>query len=497
MAEAPNVLRPRPSARRLPTPLHCVLTGACLAGSVPPWGWWPLAFVGFALLDRLVATPRRRDRFKRTWLAAATWLFPAMLWMWDLTPPGYLVAAALFAVYFGLAAALTPPEATTRRLVLPGTIAVAELARWYWPFGGVPLANIALSQVETPLGQTARLAGPLLVIALVVAGGQALSAAIGGQQRAARVTVAIMVLAVLAAYVHPRASVVREIDAAVVQGGGPVRTRASGDQEPIVLARHVETTRALEQTVDLILWPENVVNPGTYLSQDTATSIVSQVAIDQNTTLLAGWFYAVSDTATVNYQVAVTADGVEVDRYDKVRIVPFGEYVPLRGLVEATGLADAIPRRDAIPGTGPGVLDTPVGRVGVSISWEGFFERRARDATRNGAQILTNPTNGSSFWLTQVHTQQVASNQLRAIENDRWVLMAAPTGLSAVIDPDGSLLQRTDIGERRLLTTTAEMRSGRTLASYVGPWPVLVYGLAAAIAAPFASRRKPDRADTI
>ncbi len=478
--------------RRLPTSLHCVLTGVCLAGSVPPWGWWPLAFVGFALLDRLLATPRRRDRFKRTWLATAAWLFPAMLWMWDLTPPGYVVAAALYAVYFGVAAALTPPEPTARRLVLPGTFAVAELARWYWPFGGVPLANIALSQVQTPLGQTARLAGPLLVIALVVAGGQALSAAIAGQQRAARVAVSIMVLAVFAAYLHPRASVVREVDAALVQGGGPVRTRASGDQEPIVLARHVETTNALEQSVDLILWPENVVNPGAYLSQDTAASIVSQVAIDQNTTLLAGWFYAVSDTATVNYQAAITADGVETDRYDKVRIVPFGEYVPLRGLVEATGLADAIPRRDAIPGTGPGLLDTPVGPVGVSISWEGFFERRARDATRNGAQILTNPTNGSSFWLTQVHTQQVASNQLRAIENDRWVLMAAPTGLSGVINPDGELLQRTDIGERRLLTTTAEMRTGRTLASYVGPWPVLVYGLAAATAAPLASRRKPN-----
>ena len=415
-----------------------------------------------------------------------------MLWMWDLTPPGYIVAGALYAAYFGLAAAVTPSQALARRLVLPGTFAVAELARWYWPFGGVPLANIALSQVETPLGQTARLAGPLLVIALVVAGGQAVSAAAAGHQRAARVAVAIMVVAVLAAYLHPRASVVREVDAALVQGGGPVRTRASGDQEPIVLARHVEATRTLEQSVDLILWPENVVNPGAFLSQETAASVVSQVAIDQNTTLLAGWFYAVSDTATVNYQVAVTADGTEVDRYDKVRIVPFGEYVPLRGLVEATGLADAIPRRDAIAGTEPGVLDTPVGPVGVSISWEGFFERRARDATRNGAQILTNPTNGSSFWLTQVHTQQVASNQLRAIENDRWVLMAAPTGLSAVVDPDGSLLQRTDIGERRVLTTTAEMRTGRTLASHVGPWPVLVYGLAAAIAAPFASRRKSD-----
>ena len=97
-----------------------------------------------------------------------------------------------------------------------------------------------------------------------------------------------------------------------------------------------------------------------------------------------------------------------------------------------------------------------------------------------GAQLLTNPTNGSSYWLTQVQTQQVASNQLRAMENDRWVLQVAPTGLSAVISPDGTVQQRTGVSERRTLQATVEMRSGRTLASVVGPWPVVGYGVASA-----------------
>jgi len=182
----------------------------------------------------------------------------------------------------------------------------------------------------------------------------------------------------------------------------------------------------------------------------------------------------------VNYHTAVTPDGEEVARYDKVRIVPFGEYVPLRGLIER--FSSEIPSRDVIQGTEPAVLDTPVGVVGVAISWEAYFERRSRDAIENGAQLLVNPTNGSSYWLTQVHTQQVASNQLRAIENDRWLLMAAPTGLSAVIDANGDLIQRTDIGERAVLEATVEMRDGRTLASLVGFWPVLLYGVSAVVA---------------
>jgi len=64
---------------------RCLLAGLCIAASVPPWGWWPLAFVGIALLDRLIADQPWKRRFRRTWLVAAAWLFPALFWIWDLT----------------------------------------------------------------------------------------------------------------------------------------------------------------------------------------------------------------------------------------------------------------------------------------------------------------------------------------------------------------------------------------------------------------------------
>ncbi|MFV0525210.1 MAG: nitrilase-related carbon-nitrogen hydrolase, partial [Acidimicrobiales bacterium] len=95
-----------------------------------------------------------------------------------------------------------------------------------------------------------------------------------------------------------------------------------------------------------------------------------------------------------------------------------------------------------------------------------------------GAELLINPSNAASYWLTQVQTQQVASNRLRAIENDRWTLQLTPTGLSAVIDPDGRVEQRTDVGEQAVLVDTVEMRSGETIATRLGPWPLAVYGVA-------------------
>src|SRR5215510_1368969 len=93
---------------RVRTVAFSLLAGLCLAASVPPWGWWPLAFVGVAIWDRLIAEQPWRARFGRTWIVCAAWLFPAMLWMWDLTPPGYVIACISYAAYFGTAVALAP-----------------------------------------------------------------------------------------------------------------------------------------------------------------------------------------------------------------------------------------------------------------------------------------------------------------------------------------------------------------------------------------------------
>ncbi len=474
--------------------LVCITAGLCIAASVPPWGWWPLIFVGVALLDRLLIGTTAKQRFRRTWLVAAAWLFPAMLWMYDLTAPGYVVAGALFAGYFGIAAALTPPG-RARRFVLPGAMALAELARWTWPFGGVPLANLALSQVDTPLIYASRIAGSLLVIVLVIVVGQALHSLLCKDFNALGYAAAVVVLLVVCGYVYPRSQVVDDVEVALVQGGGPQRTRASALQNPVVLQRHLDASQEINDDVSLIIWPENVVNPNIYLSQQEAAQKIRQLAKEKDATVLPGWFYLTSPTEAVNYQAAVTPDGEQVDRYDKKNIVPFGEYVPLRSLAER--FSDDLPAHDVVRGVVDPILDTPVGPVGVSISWEGYFDTRARSAVQHGAQILTNPTNGSSYWLTQVQSQQVAANKLHAVENDRWVLQVAPTGFSAIINPDGNVQQSAGISEQAVLQQSVEMRQGRTLASYVGFWPVGLYGIAAALAGLASQRRSRKHASSV
>ena len=138
-------LRRAPSAaprRRDPAAgAAAVGAGALVAASLPPWGWWPLAFVGIAILDRLIADRPARSRFVRTWLFGVAWLAPGMGWMWFLTAPGYIVAVAAYSGYLGLAAAIAP-GGRWRRLALPAALTIAEAIRFVFPFGGVPLASL-------------------------------------------------------------------------------------------------------------------------------------------------------------------------------------------------------------------------------------------------------------------------------------------------------------------------------------------------------------------
>jgi len=467
--------------------------GLLIAAAVPPWGWWPAAFVGFALFDRVVTDRPAAARFRGGWLVGAAWAFPSTLWMLDLTPPGWVIAATLHAVWLGLAAALVP-SGRWRRAGLVGTVTLAELVRWSVPFGGVPLATVALGQAAGPLAPVVRIAGPLLLVALTVTVGVGLSALFDGRRgdgasaATAVVVVAVLVVAAVLAAVAPTGRTVGHLDVAAVQGGGPQRTRATPTGAAKVFANQLEASQRVAMPVDLVLWPENVVNPvplpadgwrreGRLYADEAAEALASE-ARRLDAVLLPGWFHRDEDdpTANLNYQTAIEPDGTVVDRYDKVRTVPFGEFVPLRSLLE-TVAADVLPARDLRPGTGPAVVETSVGTLGVTISWEVFFDHRSRDAVRNGGEVILNPTNGASYWLTQVQTQQVASSRLRALETGRWVVQAAPTGFSAVVDPQGRVLQRTAVSEQAVLHHRIERRTGLTWATRVGAWPMVLVAL--------------------
>jgi len=197
----------------------------------------------------------------------------------------------------------------------------------------------------------------------------------------------------------------------------------------------------------------------------------------------------------------VTPDGDLVSRYEKVRRVPFGEYMPLRGLLHALGAPTDLVPRDAVAGTGPAVVDVPAASAGarapfraaVVISWEVFFGDRARDGVRHGGEVLLNPTNGSSYTGTVLQSQQIASSRLRAIETGRWVGQVSPTGFTAFVTPGGRVLGRTAQVERAVRIHVVDLRRGLTPYTRLGDVPFVVAALALVAAGHAFARRGPHR----
>ena len=226
-----------------------------------------------------------------------------------------------------------------------------------------------------------------------------------------------------------------------------------------------------------MVWPENVIDVPDFETSTELTEVAS-FATRLDAPFLVGITEDVDSESFTNAQVVVEPSSQQVvDRYDKVRRVPFGEYMPLRGLLDSVGAPVDLVPRDAVAGTGPAVLTAPnvAGddlRAAVVISWEVFFGGRAREGVKNGGELIINPTNGSSYTWTVLQTQQIASSRLRAIETGRWVVQVAPTGFSAFVSPSGHVYDRTAVSERAVIDREIPLRTGDTLYTSIGdgPW---------------------------
>ena len=484
--------------------LVAIIAGLLVAFSLPPWGWWPLAYVGVALF----ATCRpnsNRARFMFGTLFALAWLAPGMAWMWFLTAPGYVIAALLFSALHGIAAMITGAVTDRhkhRAIVGPLAHTLAEALRFSFPFGGVPLATLAISQAASPIAPIVRVGGPLLLTYVVLQIGFLLANLRDTEMpkrtmHAALIAVVVVAVLPIAGSIAPHGrDIGRTLNIAAVQGGGPQGTLAINTNSRDVVVRHLEATQEIAEgsattgnQLDLVVWPENVIDVSSFSSSIERTEIAAEAA-RINAPFLVGITEDFDNRFFTNAQVVVNTDGSLGDRYDKVRRVPFGEFVPMRGLLEAVGApVDRIPR-DARAGHDTAILRAADTTIAVVISWEVFFAGRANEGVERGATLLVNPTNGSSYTGTILQTQQIASSRLRALETGRWLVQVSPTGFSAFVSPSGQVFDRTGVSEQHVITREVQLRSGRTIYSYLGDLPFILIMSASLIALLIVGRRK-------
>jgi apolipoprotein N-acyltransferase len=478
----------RPALRLLAAPV----SGALLAAAFPALDLGPLALV--ALVPLLLATETIRPARAAAlgYLAGLTFFGLHLLWIaqflswtgavaWLAWGALSAIQAIAFAAFFALVPA-TRALGAWRLLVLPAAWAVLELLRAYHPLGGFPWGLLALSQHDAGLLlPLARVVGGFGLAAVIVAVNlavafwiRALWAGAQAGSRSKRVAalagLPLLVVGLLGARLAVPAAPApsgRPLDVVVVQAGlRGGRGLEQGQTTQRVFANHVRRTETIALTPgdppDLVVWGEGAADADPLTSPERQAA-VARAATAARAPILLGATTRLDDTHRATEGLLFTPEGQLADRYQKRRLVPFGEFVPFGGvlgrLIPATRVG--VPY-DKVPGDRlePFLVDgVPVGTL---ICWESAYPGDARQLTRDGAQLLLIMTNNASFGTGAGPRQHLAAGQLRAVEEGRTIVQAAVTGISAVIEPSGATRQETGLYQETTLRVQVPPRTGLT-----------------------------------
>jgi len=225
---------------------------------------------------------------------------------------------------------------------------------------------------------------------------------------------------------------------------------------------------------DLIVWPES---PSPFYTSDPMfRDAVSALARQAETWVVAGSIginpamHSGGESSQIfNSAALVNPQGEWVGRYDKVHLVPFGEYLPFPQIFAfAGGLTKEV--GEFQHGASRMPLDAGGQRFGTFICYESIFPDEVRQGPLQGAQVLLNISNDGWYGDSGAWKQHLQQTQMRAIENDRWLLAATNTGMTASIDPFGRIVAATPRKVRTALAAPYALRSGTTFYTRHGDW---------------------------
>ena len=517
--EEPGAQSPRaprvPRARLGWAVLVAVAGGLALAAAFPPAGIWPLAVAGPALLVVALWHSSLRASFLIGLAFGIAFFVPLLSWLVNVAWYAWIALAMTEALILGLLAVGQQVLLRLRAwpLGVAGWWVAAEALRGRWPYA-FPWGRLAMSQAGAPTAGWAAVGGAPLLTFLIALAGAALAwlligpgrgepargdpargerAGDSGQPGGSRVpglarrralpllaaagTVGLAVAGAVLPVDQPAAAPQATI--AAVQGDVPrARTLANQLRATKVTANHAAATEALAAQVragarpapDLVIWPENstdldpLLNPPVYATIAQAVSAIGKPvlvgSVLQNPLRNAG-------------QLWLPRSG-PAGVYAKRQLVPFGEYIPFRSLLDKFTSLPSLQPVNFTPGHKAVVFRVGKIRLGDVICYEVGFDNLVSSEVRAGANLLAVQSNDADFELdgqTGESAQQLAMARIRAVESDRAVVYVSTTGESAIIAPDGTVMTRSGIWRRAVLEARVPLRSQLTLADRAGSWP--------------------------
>jgi apolipoprotein N-acyltransferase len=495
----------RTHLKALSSLLMAIVSGLLLFLSFPKFGNGILAWVALLPLFHALRDAKPKEGFKIGFLAGLIahvgilyWISHVVVQYGNLPVYAGIAAVLLLAAYlslytasFAMGVVFLRARGNAVYLSAPLLWTVLEFARSYF-LTGFPWENLAYSQyLFANIIQIADITGIYGITFTIVLINAVLYNVLTAQFRRTgypvfEIATACAVLAVIYGYGYFRTAGIQEslkkaprMEVALVQGNidQNIKWDARYQSETLNIYQSL-SLRNIPAPGGLIVWPETAA-PFYFERPDPLREAVVHLVRVSGRPLLFGSPSFEEENGRVSFMNSaylLRPDGVVAGRYDKVHLVPYGEYVPLRKFFPFIGkLVSGV--GDFRPGKGFDPLFSDGRRLGVLICYEGIFPEAARAYKRNRADLLVNITNDAWFGKTSAPYQHLSMTVFRAVENRLYLVRAANTGVSAVIDPTGAILSRTGVFERTVLKGEVKFIDEKTFYAAYGDLFVYLCGL--------------------
>lgn len=455
------------------------LSGVLIAASMPKVSMWILGWVALVPFFHAISDKSPLRSMLLGWLMGFAAYLGILYWVvysqvvyGGVPPVGALASmfllvavCALYPAIFGLAMALATGSGRGWGMVsaAPCIWVTQEYVLSMFPLGGFPWQLLGYSQVPfLPAIQIADITGIYGVSFMVVMVNacfiRLLKRPLGWHQEVIAVGIILALclgygVVQLQRFPSDESSAPQKVRTLMVQGN--IDQGVKWDERFRLQTMEIYRDMSLKngKEADLIIWPETAL-PLYYQSNEKYRPMVQEVARRTGAYLLfgsLGWDQKGGEERYFNSAFLLAADGRTVGRYDKVHLVPYGEYIPMRRwmpflnpIVQSVG--------DFTPGERIAPVDSPLGKIGVLICFESIFPELSRKMVRQGAWLLVNLTNDAWHGRTSEPYQHMSMSQVRSVENRRPTARSTNTGISAFVDEAGRVQETLGLFQRGVLT---------------------------------------------
>ena len=469
--------------------MNAIIAGLLYFLSFPPYDFWYLIFPALYLFYYSLLSSKKS--FLSGFIFGCVAYGVILLGIQSIGLEAWIPLTFLMGLMYGVFSKLFSylnTKSGNNFYVLLAALAVFDLIRAYFPFGGFPWGFPSTVLLTGPIDSPLFFEVPLIFrnfgptgsslllqsLPLVIALGVFSKSKPKNYLKDYSIFLLIIFTIFISNYVvndyQQTQLETSELNITIVQGNSPcpgAKNRCSNERQRIYDS-HLAQTQSLEGNFDLVVWPESSTgfnnDPGIH---SRVQNDISTEALRLDSYFLIGGDRPVQKEYFENYGIFINREGEVVDQYLKQHPVPFGEYIPFRKYLDWIPPLALVPR-DMIRGDGQKIFMVNDTKISTVISFEGSFQRYIRNSVLDGAELVVILTNQASYGESGMSDQFILMSRANAISNERPIVHAAITGKSAFIDHNGKVISKTELFETTTLNEKLEVRQTETPYSKYG-----------------------------